>query len=71
MTKICCVCQRVEDGPHWREEYQFAPGERITHGYCPLCFDVVMADLTEYVENRHRLDSRLPVAGREDLATCD
>jgi len=52
MTKICCVCQRVEDGPHWKDEYEFAPGERITHGYCPLCFDVVMADLTDYLDRR-------------------
>ncbi len=47
MTKICCVCQRVENGSHWREEYEFAENERVTHGYCPLCFDIIMAELME------------------------
>jgi len=47
MTKICCVCQRVEKGSHWREDYQFGQGERVTHGYCPLCFDVIMAELMD------------------------
>jgi hypothetical protein len=47
MTKICCVCQRVEHGSHWREDYQFGKGERVTHGYCPLCFDVIMAELMD------------------------
>ncbi len=47
MTKICCVCQRVENGSHWKEEYEFAENERVTHGYCPLCFDVIMAELME------------------------
>jgi len=47
MTKICCVCQRVEHGRHWREDYTFGKGERVTHGYCPLCFDVIMAELMD------------------------
>lgn len=52
MTKICCVCQRIEHGTYWKneDEYQFAANERVTHGYCPLCFDVVMSDLMEYIE---------------------
>jgi len=48
MTKICCVCQRVENGNHWKNDYVFAATERVTHGYCPLCFDVVMSELTDY-----------------------
>jgi hypothetical protein len=47
MTKICCVCQRVEHGTHWKNDYVFAASERVTHGYCPLCFDVVMTELTD------------------------
>lgn len=47
MTKICCVCQRVEHGMHWKNDYIFAANERVTHGYCPLCFDVIMAELME------------------------
>jgi hypothetical protein len=48
MTKICCVCHRVENGDHWKNDYVFAATERVTHGYCPLCFDVVMSELTDY-----------------------
>jgi hypothetical protein len=47
MTKICCVCNRVEHGTHWKNDYEFAANERVTHGYCPLCFDVIMAELLE------------------------
>ncbi len=47
MTKICCVCRRVDNGTHWKDDYEFADNERVTHGYCPLCFDVIMAELTE------------------------
>jgi len=47
MTKICCVCQRVEHGSHWQEDYEFGQGERVTHGYCPLCFDIIMAELMD------------------------
>ena len=47
MTKICCVCRRVEHGLHWLVGYEFTSEERISHGYCPLCFDVIMAELME------------------------
>ncbi|HHB77308.1 MAG TPA: hypothetical protein ENK84_12350 [Desulfobulbus sp.] len=47
MTKICCVCNRVEHGTHWKNDYVFGANERVTHGYCPLCFDVIMAELLE------------------------
>lgn len=50
MTKMCCVCQRVEHGKYWKDDYEFASNERVTHGYCPLCFDVVMSDLIDYIE---------------------
>ncbi len=58
MTKICCVCRRVEDGLHWREGYGFTPDERISHGYCPLCFDVIMAELMEIKNRRQNSDNR-------------
>jgi hypothetical protein len=47
MTKICCVCKRVEHGDHWKNDYVFAPTERVSHGYCPLCFDVVLAEFED------------------------
>ncbi len=45
MTKICCVCKRVEQGLHWQEGLVFPENEQTSHGYCPRCFDVVMAEL--------------------------
>lgn len=66
MTKICCVCQRVETGLHWKEDYEFAENERVTHGYCPLCFDVVMSDLMEHIEkNGQNSQERESVHGRQ------
>jgi len=47
MTKICGVCQRVEHGTHWKNDYVFGANERVTQGYCPLCFDVIMAELMD------------------------
>ncbi len=63
MTKICCVCQRVENGAHWKNDYEFGDNERVTHGYCPLCFDVIMAEL---MESRDELSSGKDVVH----ATC-
>jgi len=47
MTKICCVCQRVQQGSSWEKQRERgAVGEeRVTHGYCPLCFEESMAAL--------------------------
>ena len=66
MTKICCVCQRVENGSHWKEEYEFAENERVTHGYCPLCFDVIMAELTESRERLSPEGCAVHASGQEN-----
>ncbi len=65
MTKICCVCQRVENGSHWKEEYEFAENERVTHGYCPLCFDVIMAELMESMDGLSPEGCGVHCAGQE------
>jgi len=73
MTKICCVCHRVEKGRHWREDYRFATGERVTHGYCPLCFDVIMAELRSDGQDVFResiKEDRSTVAVDQDTIVC-
>lgn len=71
MTKICCVCQRVEHGEYWKDEndYEFAFNERVTHGYCPLCFDVVMSDLMEYIGGNHTEIKEGGIVSAPDLQT--
>lgn len=64
MTKICCVCKRVERGLHWHEGYDFAPEERISHGYCPLCYDIVMADLVDIKNRTEGSEYRYPFIKR-------
>ena len=64
MTKICCVCKRVERGDHWKNDYVFAPAERVTHGYCPLCFDVVLA---EFADTMNQSESQGETCGLEPL----
>ena len=70
MTKICCVCQRVEKGSHWRKDYQFGKGERVTHGYCPLCFDVIMAELMDDREDLFHNPAARKAAGMPDRDTA-
>jgi hypothetical protein len=67
MTKICCVCQRVEHGSHWREDYTFDKGERVTHGYCPLCFDVIMAELRDGRDDLSQAPAEGDANGVRDL----
>lgn len=55
MTRVCCVCERVEQGNRWASDYTFSSDERVTHGYCPSCFLVAMAEIAEFVEQKHGL----------------
>ena len=50
MTKQCCKCGRVEDNGVWKSS-RLAPldGWRVTHGYCPECFDQALAEIETIV----------------------
>lgn len=59
MTKICCVCNRVEQGKSWTEHYLFAVDERVTHGYCPTCFDGVMTEIMEFTSKEQHMTAEV------------
>jgi hypothetical protein len=54
MIRMCCVCQRVEQGQEWRSADTLSSDTEVTHGYCPQCFAGAMAEL-EQVAGRRRL----------------
>ena len=71
MTKICCVCRRVEQDNHWKNDYIFSSTERVSHGYCPLCFDVIMSELTDYyAENNTGIGTVKPAATKDSCRAC-
>ncbi len=61
MTKVCCVCHRVQDGDHWAMTNALPADERVTHGYCPDCFAEAMSALDEFIRQRQVI--RPAVAG--------
>ena len=67
MTKMCCVCHKVEEGGQWNTDRAFAEDERVTHGYCPECYAAVMAEIEGFIGQKVggvlRPPSRLPVHG--------
>ena len=52
MTKVCCVCQRIQEGATWSMENALPADERVTHGYCPACFAEAMSALDEFIEQQ-------------------
>ncbi len=53
MTKICCVCSKVEEDGDWITDCVTSATKRFTHGYCPACYDDVMEDLGRIVNMRN------------------
>jgi hypothetical protein len=39
----CCVCKRIEVEGNWIT-VEHALGANVTHGYCPLHFEITMAE---------------------------
>lgn len=42
MIKECCVCGRREHQGHWRRNFSTDEPCRISHGYCPSCYEEFM-----------------------------
>ncbi len=57
MTKVCCVCHRVQAGDRWSRANALPADERVTHGYCPDCFSEAMAALDEFVRKQQHIRS--------------
>ena len=53
MTKICCVCSKVEQNGDWLAGCVISTGEQLTHGYCPACYEEAMEDLCQVVNQEY------------------
>ena len=45
MRTVCCVCRRVKCKGDWLEQMVEAE-VRVSHGFCPECFDKTMAQFS-------------------------
>ena len=57
MTKICCICNRVEHQGRWITVDVLPGTEQLTHGYCPTCFLDVMEDIGLSFEKRNAIQA--------------
>ena len=49
MTRMCCVCNKVEEGGEWRPLHMVTEDKRVTHGYCPECFAETMVQIEDFI----------------------
>lgn len=59
MLRVCCVCNKVEQDNRWAADYSYTGKERVTHGYCPSCYVVAMAEIAVFIEQKHGLEHRV------------
>ena len=52
MTRMCCVCHKVEQAGEWMALGALTKDERVTHGYCPVCFVGVMTELENFISEK-------------------
>ena len=52
MTRMCCVCHKVEQGGEWRDHRMVSDDKRVTHGYCPVCFAETMVQIEDFIEGK-------------------
>jgi len=50
MIRMCCACRRIEREGEWLLAAVLVPPAQITHGYCPECFVVAMAEIKHAVD---------------------
>lgn len=48
MIKVCCVCKRMQSADRWVTA-TLSEKDMVTHGYCPVCFEVVMEEIEAYM----------------------
>ncbi len=61
MTRMCCVCRRVEQKGRWHRLIRSNEEELVTHGYCPECFAVTMAEIQRYIDDTNSFQCFGPV----------
>jgi hypothetical protein len=52
MTRMCCVCHKVEQGGEWRNLSIVSEDKRVTHGYCPVCFAETMVQIDDFIDGK-------------------
>jgi len=62
MTRVCCVCNRIEEDGAWILPQGPVDG-RVSHGFCPACYRRMLAA----VEAEARA---LAAAGEEEGIAC-
>jgi hypothetical protein len=56
LTIICCVCGKVKnDDGEWVERETTDPTKKVSHTYCPECFDKESKHIAEITKNDMRL----------------
>jgi hypothetical protein len=56
LTRVCCVCHKVERDGEWLYAPCLSENALVTHGYCPSCFAEAMAEVEDML-------GPLPVGG--------
>ncbi len=47
MVRVCCVCRKIEQCGQWLRTAVY-PGQKVSHAYCPACFDDLMDAIDRY-----------------------
>ncbi|MFZ5774988.1 MAG: hypothetical protein ACOY3Z_05845 [Thermodesulfobacteriota bacterium] len=47
MQVVCCVCQKTKQPNGWKKIAP-APGEEVSHGYCPQCYGEFMRQVRRF-----------------------
>lgn len=51
MRTVCCVCRKVKCKGDWLEQ-MLESEVRVSHGFCPECFDKTMAQTRAWPSER-------------------
>jgi CheY-like chemotaxis protein len=74
LIPMCCVCKRVRnDDDYWQqvEAYLARYAVRITHGYCPECFEEALGQSQGPYASHADPDEGLPEGGPHDRGSSD
>ena len=48
---ICCVCTKQQESDGWKRK-PVSHQHDYSHGYCPECYEVAMAEVNQYIKER-------------------
>jgi hypothetical protein len=70
MTRICCVCNKIESHGAWIAA-ESGPGP-LSHGYCPVCYDNELENIRLFLHERDmgKSSSAHIVSTRDCVGAC-